>query len=89
MRNLLALLAALVLAFIGIGWYLGWYQVKTETTVLSGHQKVDIDINSTKIVSDVKKGKEMVDEMRKNAASSTPDATTTTNTATTTITPHE
>jgi hypothetical protein len=87
MRNLLALLAALVLAFVGIGWYLGWYQVKTEPAILSGHQKVDIDINSDKIVTDVKKGKEMVNEMRKNAAANLPDSTP--SSAPAVVTPHE
>jgi len=67
MRNLLALLAAAFLAFAGIGWYLGWYQVKSDPT-LSGHQNVNIDINGTKILSDVKKGREVVEEMKKNAA---------------------
>jgi hypothetical protein len=66
MRNLLALLAAAVLAFAGVGWYLGWYQVNSQPS-LSGHQKVDIDINSTKIIADVKKGRQVVEDMKKSA----------------------
>ena len=37
MRNLLALSAAAVLAFAGIGWYRGWYKVETEPAT-GGHQ---------------------------------------------------
>ena len=66
MRNLLALLAAAVLAFAGVGWYLGWYQVDSQTST-SGHQNVNIDINGSKIISDVKKGKQVVEEMKRNA----------------------
>ncbi|OAI39829.1 hypothetical protein AYO40_05405 [Planctomycetaceae bacterium SCGC AG-212-D15] len=66
MRNLLALLAAALLAFAGIGWYLGWYQVKSEPS-LSGHQNVNIDINGSKIIADVEKGKKVVQEMKKSA----------------------
>jgi len=40
MRNLLALSAALVLAFAGIGWYRGWYKVETEPAT-GGHQTVN------------------------------------------------
>lgn len=74
MRNLLALAAALVLAFAGIGWYLGWYDVNSQPST-SGHQKVDIDFNSSKIIADVKKGRQVVEEMKQSAqdaAASTP-----------------
>ena len=73
MRNLLALAAALVLAFAGIGWYLGWYDVNSQPS-LSGHQKVDIDFNSSKIIADVKKGRQVVEDMKHNAedAANTP-----------------
>lgn len=73
MRNLLALLAAAVLAFAGIGWYLGWYEVKSEPSV-SGHEKVNIDINGSKIISDVRKGKQVVDDMKKSASDAASNA---------------
>ena len=61
MRNLLALSAALVLAFAGIGWYRGWYKVETEPAT-GGHQTVNIDFNRDKIVEDSEKGVKNVEE---------------------------
>src|SRR5712664_3390644 len=61
MRDLLALTAALVLAFAGIGWYRGWYKVETEPAT-GGHQTVNIDFNRDKIVEDSEKGVKKVEE---------------------------
>jgi len=61
MRNLLALVAALVLAFAGIGWYRGWYKVETEPSS-PGHQSVNIDFNRDKIVEDSAQGVKKVEE---------------------------
>src|SRR5262249_15784641 len=55
MRNLPAFLAAGILAFAGIGWYLDWYRIKS-TPEPSGHHQLNIDVNKTKIVEDVHKG---------------------------------
>jgi hypothetical protein len=55
MRNLLAFLAAAVLAFLGLGWYLGWYTFRSVPTE-AGHRGYTIDINSQKIEKDVQKG---------------------------------
>jgi hypothetical protein len=57
MRNLLAFLAALVLAVVGVGWYLGWYQVFV-TPGRGGHEAVKIDINTDKVSKDIKAGEE-------------------------------
>jgi len=61
MRNLLALSAALVIAFAGIGWYRGWYKVETEPAQ-GGHQAVNIDFNRDKIAQDGEKGVKKVEE---------------------------
>ena len=61
MRNLLALSAALVLTFAGIGWYRGWYKVETEPAT-GGHQTVNIDFNRDKIVEDSERGVKKVEE---------------------------
>ncbi len=53
MRNLLALAALAVVVFLGIGWYLGWYQVKSTPTA-DGHNKLEVDFNTAKIKTDVK-----------------------------------
>jgi hypothetical protein len=58
MRNLLALVAAALLAFAGIGWYLGWYKVETDATPTGRH--ISIDLNTPKIRDDVGRGKEKV-----------------------------
>src|SRR5215813_6712393 len=55
MRNLLALLAAGVLVFLGIGWYLGWYKISS-TPGTDGHRQISIDLNTNKIKEDVNKG---------------------------------
>jgi len=55
MRNLLAFLAAALIAFIGLGWYLGWYSFQ-RTPTLAGHQVFNVDINATKIRQDLAKG---------------------------------
>jgi hypothetical protein len=56
MRNLLALGAAALIAFAGIGWYLGWYRVQTSPTSTGRH--ISIDVNTPKIKEDVGRGKE-------------------------------
>jgi hypothetical protein len=67
MRNILALVGAATVAFILVGWYLGWYQVSS-TTTSQGPQSVQVDINPNKITDDVKKGVEkgekIVDSLR-------------------------
>jgi hypothetical protein len=59
MRNLLALAALALLAFGGAGWYLGWYKIQTTPTA-DGHQKIQIDLNTDKIKTDVAKGENKV-----------------------------
>jgi hypothetical protein len=59
MRNLLALGAAGVLGFAGIGWYLGWYKIQS-TPAPDGHRTISIDVDTTKIKKDVNRGEEKV-----------------------------
>jgi hypothetical protein len=61
MRNLLAFLAAALIAFIGLGWYLGWYSFQRAPTV-AGHQGFNVDINATKIRQDLAKGVQQGEE---------------------------
>ncbi len=56
MKNLLALGAAALLGFAGIGWYLGWYSFQATPTATGEH--ISIDLNTPKIKQDVGKGKE-------------------------------
>lgn len=57
MRNTLAIVGAATVAFLALGWYLGWYQVSS-TPNQKGQQSVQVEINPTKITEDVKKGVE-------------------------------
>ena len=59
MKNLLAFLAAAVLVFVGVGWYLDWFHINPAPAV-AGHHAYSIDLNADKIQSDVQKGGEKV-----------------------------
>jgi hypothetical protein len=59
MRNLLALVGAVVVLVVGLGWYLEWYKLGTEPAG-SGHRKVNADVNTDKITEDLKKAREAV-----------------------------
>ncbi len=61
MRNLLAFFAATLLLFLGVGWYLGWYNVKT-IPAPPGHRAVNVDIHTDKISEDVRRGKEKLSD---------------------------
>jgi hypothetical protein len=58
MRNLLALAAALVLAFIVVGWFRGWYQVSSKPGATG--REYDVNFNRPKISQDLEKGEEKV-----------------------------
>jgi hypothetical protein len=76
MRNLLALLALLLLVIGGAGWYLGWFTLHTQPGD-SGHRKVSIDIDTNKIGQDLHKGEEHLQDIIKNANKSGTDTKTT------------
>jgi hypothetical protein len=54
-RNLLALLAAAALTFVGLGWYLGWYSIRP-TPADAGHRSVTIDVDARKVDADIRRG---------------------------------
>jgi hypothetical protein len=74
MRNLLALLGALLLLMAGLGWYLDWFKVKTQPAA-EGHHDVHIDINTTKIGQDIHSGEEKLQKMLETKDKSGPAAT--------------
>lgn len=55
MRNLLALLATVCLTVAIAGWYLNWYHITTAPAD-NGHNKLNIDFNTSKIAEDTQKG---------------------------------
>jgi len=61
MKNLLALAAAALLVFAAVGWYLGWYQIKSESK--DGHRQIHIDVNGPKISEDLEKGKDKIRDL--------------------------
>ena len=67
MRNLLALLGAGTLTFVGLGWYLDWYRVERQPAP-AGHQRLQLDINPEKISQDVQagieRGSDFIDSIR-------------------------
>ena len=65
MRNLLALVAAATLTFVGLGWYLDWYKIRSDPGP-AGHRNVNIDLNSPKIIEDVHKGVQRGEEKLQN-----------------------
>jgi hypothetical protein len=82
MRNILALIGAVVLIVAGLGWYFGWYQLGTDPAS-DGHRKINVDVNTQKIVDDVKKGEQKVSDLiTHETKGSTPPAHTTTTPAT-------
>jgi hypothetical protein len=59
MRNLLALVGAVVVLVGGLGWYLGWYKLGVEPGT-PGHPKFNVEVETDKIKDDLKKGQESV-----------------------------
>ena len=55
MRNLLAFVAALLLSFVVVGWWLDWYRFRTSSA--DGKPSVIVDFNAQKIREDVKGAK--------------------------------
>ena len=52
MRNMLAFLAAMTLAFVCTGWYLNWFAFNSAPAP-SGHRSVTVDFNTPKIAADL------------------------------------
>jgi hypothetical protein len=53
-RNILALIGAAVVIFVGLGWYLGWYTFALQAGS-DGKQRIQLDVDTHKITDDVKK----------------------------------
>jgi hypothetical protein len=63
MRNLLALIGLVVVAFAVIGWHQGWYQLDV-TKSTDGNLRVETNVNTRKVVDDtgaaIKQGSDLV-----------------------------
>jgi hypothetical protein len=59
MRNLLAFLAAVALTVAGVGWYLGWFQVRSVPSS-GGQRSFTVDVNTQKIGHDFREAEAKV-----------------------------
>jgi hypothetical protein len=73
MRNLLALLAALLLLVAGVGWYRDWFKVHSQPAD-AGHHKVNIDIDTHKIGQDLHQGEQKLQRLLDASKEARPDA---------------
>jgi hypothetical protein len=82
MRNLLALVGLAVVLFFGLGWYFNWYSFAVQPGV-DGQRRIELNVNTNKIVSDTKSGVETVGEVIKSRSNDDTPATTASTPATT------
>ncbi len=61
MRNLLALVGALVVGFGGVGWYLGWYKLNVSRNT-DGTLQVTTNVDTGRVVKDAGEGARHVGE---------------------------
>ncbi len=66
MKNLFALVGFGTIAFVGLGWYLGWYNLSRQPGT-PGTQKFSLEVNPTKIAKDgktfIEKGGEIIERL--------------------------
>lgn len=62
MRNMLALFGAALLTVVGVGWYLGWYKVRSQPASVPGQHSVNIDIDTNKISKDFQQGEQRLQQ---------------------------
>src|SRR5688572_5278520 len=62
MRNMLALVGALVIGFGGIGWYLGWYKLSVAKGT-DGTLQVTTNVDTNRVVKDTGAGARHVGEL--------------------------
>ena len=78
MKNLLALVGAVVVLVGGLGWYLGWYKIGTQPGS-DGKTKIEVEVEGNKVKADLKKGKETVGEFIQEHSSKSVPGTPTSN----------
>ncbi len=64
MRNLLALVGLVVIGFVGVGYYLGWYNYSW-LPGKDGKQHISFEVDTKKIGADGQKGLDRVGEFTK------------------------
>jgi len=84
MRNLLALVGAVVVGFAVVGWYMNWYQLSFSKTA-DGQLRVETKVDADRVVKDTSdKAKQVgallgdqIDRVQKDAATPSPTPGTT------------
>ena len=77
MRNMLAFLAAMTLAFVCTGWYLNWFSLRSVPAPTNGQRSVTVDFNTQKMADDLLKAEKKIQEKiteKAKSANSTPPA---------------
>jgi hypothetical protein len=64
-KNLLALIGLAVVAFVGAGYYLGWYSIGAQADS-QGHQELKIQVDASKVEGDISKGEQKVIKVLQN-----------------------
>lgn len=62
MRNMLAFLAMMTLAFVCTGWYLDWFSFRNAPAPTTGQRSVTVDFNTKKIGEDIYKAEQKIQE---------------------------
>jgi hypothetical protein len=74
-KNLLALVGLVVVAFVGAGWYFGWYKIGDQKDA-QGHRQLSIQVDPSQVAKDLKKiEQEVVDGFDKTKAAVAPATT--------------
>jgi hypothetical protein len=76
MRNLLALVGFVIVLFLGLGWYLGWYTFGIKAGS-NGKTEFSGEVNVDKVKGDIGKGVskagQFIDSLKKEPVESKPD----------------
>ncbi len=63
MRSLIKLLVVLVICFVAIGFYLGWFSLSRPNPETDGNKaNIDVSVDKAKMKSDIKKAEGKVKE---------------------------
>lgn len=71
MRNLFSLIGFVVVAFLGFGWYLGWYKLDWATKS-DGTTSVHVDVDTKKVAGDLRAGANRAEEFIATLKTKTP-----------------
>ena len=77
MRNFLAFIGLIVVAFVGIGYYMGWYKFALSAGK-DGKQHINVEVDTKKMGTDVQSGVEqggqlVKDKLQKEGGTESPD----------------